>query len=46
MSPEKLPAHAVLVRWGMFKLDIIGRWPIIAWGTSLAALFGLKVWLW
>jgi hypothetical protein len=42
MVPEKLPKYAILIRWGTFRLDLVGRTPIISVITLLAALIGLK----
>lgn len=42
MIPEKLPRHIVLVRWGTFRLEIVGRMQIAIGATVLAALIGLR----
>lgn len=42
MSP-KLPKHAVLIRWGSFQLNIIGRGAILGWASVLATAFGGKL---
>ncbi|MGB7101565.1 MAG: hypothetical protein WBD95_22710 [Xanthobacteraceae bacterium] len=43
MIPEKLPKYIVLIRWNAFRLDLVGRFQIIAAITLVAALIGLKV---
>ena len=45
MTPDKLPKHAVLIRWGTFRLDLIGRVQIIGGVSVLATLFGLSIFL-
>jgi hypothetical protein len=45
MNDPKLPRHAVYVRWGAFQLNIVGRWPILAWLTFFASIVGLKAFL-
>lgn len=35
--------YAVLIRWGKFRLDLIGRTQILAALTLLATLIGLKL---
>lgn len=42
MFPTKIPKHAVLIRWGAFQLNIIGRTAIIGWTTLALALLGAK----
>jgi hypothetical protein len=41
--PEKLPKHVMLIRWGTFRLDLVGRLQIIAALTGIAGLLGLKM---
>jgi len=43
MTPDKIPRYAVLIRWGTFRLDLVGRPQIIAAIMLLTALIGLKV---
>lgn len=43
MSPVKLPKYAVLIRWGTFRFDLVGRLPILAAMTLIAALVGVKL---
>lgn len=43
MSSAKLPKYAVLIRWGTFRLDLVGRLPILAAVTLIAALVGRKI---
>ena len=43
MIPDKLPKHAVLIRWGTFRLDLVGRAQIIGAIVVLGTLIGLKV---
>jgi hypothetical protein len=43
MIPQKLPKYAVLVRWGTFRLDLVGRVQIVGAVAIIAALIGLKV---
>jgi hypothetical protein len=43
MIPEKLPKHVVLIRWGTFRLDLIGRMQIIGAAVVIATIIGLKV---
>ncbi len=44
LVPEKLPKYVILIRYGTFRLDLVGRWQIIAAITAIAGLFGLKFW--
>jgi hypothetical protein len=41
--PEKLPKYVILIRWGTFRVDLVGRIQIAIAATALAALFGLKL---
>jgi hypothetical protein len=45
MIPEKLPKYLVLIRWGTFRLDLVGRLQIIAAATLIAAIVGLRIFL-
>jgi hypothetical protein len=45
MNPEKLPRYVVLIRWGTFRLDLVGRLQIIAAVTLVATLIGLKFYI-
>lgn len=42
MSPDKLPKYVILVRWGTFKLDLVGKLQILAVTSIIAGIFGLK----
>jgi hypothetical protein len=42
MNPERLPRHIVLIRWGTFRLELVGRTQIAIGATVLAALFGAR----
>ncbi len=37
------PEFSVLVRWGNFRLSIVGRAAILAWLTVIASLLGFKL---
>jgi hypothetical protein len=43
MNPERLPKYVVLIRWGTFRLDLVGRLQIIAAATLIASIVGLKI---
>jgi hypothetical protein len=43
MTPDKLPKHIVLIRWGTFRLDLIGRGQILAALALCAAVIGLRL---
>jgi hypothetical protein len=43
MDRAKLPKYAVLIRWGTFRVDLVGRLPILAAVTLIAALVGVKI---
>jgi hypothetical protein len=43
MNRAKLPKYAVLIRWGTFRLDLVGRLPILAAATLVAALMGVRL---
>jgi hypothetical protein len=45
MIPEKLPKYVILIRWGTFRLDLVGRLQILAAITTIAGLLGLKIFL-
>lgn len=42
MKPERLPRYAVLIRWGSFRLDLVGRLQIAIAATAIAALLGAR----
>jgi hypothetical protein len=42
MTPEKLPKYAILIRWGTFRLDLVGRTQIAIGTTVIAALLGAR----
>jgi hypothetical protein len=44
--PHKLPRHVILIRWGTFRLDVVGRFQIIGIVTLVAGLIGLRLFLW
>jgi hypothetical protein len=46
MNPNRLPRHVVLIRWGTFRLDLVGRLQIIGTVTLIAGLIGLRVFIW
>jgi hypothetical protein len=39
---NKLPKY-VLIRWGTFRVDLVGRLPILAAATLIATLVGVKL---
>lgn len=43
MNADKLPRYLILIRWGTFRLDLVGRIQIIAVVTVVAATIGLKL---
>jgi hypothetical protein len=43
MTEPKLPPHAVYIRWGTFKLNIVGRLAILFWLSLVASMFGLRL---
>jgi hypothetical protein len=43
MVPEKLPEYVILVRWGTFRLDLVGRGQIIVAIMLMAAVIGLRM---
>jgi hypothetical protein len=43
MVPNKLPKHVILIRWGTFRLDLVGRIQILGAAGLVAVLAGLKV---
>jgi hypothetical protein len=43
VKPDKLPKYLVFIRWGAFRLDLVGRVQIVAAITLAAALIGLRV---
>ncbi len=45
MNPERLPKYLVLIRWGSFRLDLVGRVQIIAAVTLVATFIGLKFYI-
>ena len=43
MSVSRLPKYLILVRWGGFRVDLVGRTQVIAALTLAAAIIGLKI---
>ena len=43
MSLSRLPRYLILIRWGAFRLDLVGRIQVIAALTLAAAIVGLKI---
>jgi hypothetical protein len=43
--PKRPQKYAVLIRWGTFRLDLVGRVQILSAITILAALIGVKIFL-
>jgi hypothetical protein len=43
MIPENLPKYAVLIRWGTFRLDLVGKVQIAIAATIVATIVGLKL---
>jgi hypothetical protein len=43
MFTDKLPKHVILVRWGTFRLDLVGRAQILAALALCAAVIGLRL---
>ncbi len=43
MIPDKLPKYAILIRWGNFRIDLVGRVQIAVAATLIAALLGLRL---
>ena len=46
MNPNRLPRYVVLIRWGTFRIDLVGRLQIIGAITLAAAIIGLRVFIW
>jgi hypothetical protein len=42
MNPERLPKHVVLIRWGTFRLELVGRGQILAMLALCASAIGLR----
>jgi hypothetical protein len=40
---KRPPKYAVLIRWGTFRLDLIGRAQILAALAFIAAMIGLRL---
>jgi len=43
VSLSRLPRYLILIRWGAFRLDLVGRIQVIAALTLAAAIVGLKI---
>jgi hypothetical protein len=43
MNPERLPKYLVLIRWGTFRLELVGRYQILGALALAAALLGLRL---
>ena len=43
MSVNRLPKYLILIRWGAFRVDLVGRMQVIAALTLAAAIVGLKI---
>ena len=43
MGPGRLPRYLILIRWGDFRVDLIGRVQIIAAVALVLALVGWKI---
>jgi hypothetical protein len=43
MLNSKSPRHMVLVRWGNFRLELVGRAQILIALAAVGALFGLRL---
>ena len=43
MSVNRLPKYLILIRWGAFRVDLVGRIQVIAALTLAAAIVGLKI---
>lgn len=39
-APDKLPDYALIVRWGGFSLNIVGRGALLAWAASVVTALG------
>jgi hypothetical protein len=42
MKPERSPRYVVLIRWGTFRLELVGRTQITIAATVVAALLGAR----
>lgn len=40
---SKEPRYAILIRWGTFRLELVGRVQIAVAATLVAMLMGLKL---
>ena len=40
---SRLPRYLILIRWGAFRVDLVGRNQVIAALTLVAAIVGLKI---
>ena len=40
---NRLPRHVILIRWGAFRVDLVGRVQVTAAITLVAAIVGLKI---
>jgi hypothetical protein len=43
VSVSRLPKYLILIRWGAFRVDLVGRIQVIAALALAAAIVGLKV---
>jgi hypothetical protein len=43
MNSERLPKYLVLIRWGTFRIDLVGRGQILAALALCAAAIGLRL---
>jgi hypothetical protein len=43
VSLSRLPKYLILIRWGAFRVDLVGRIQVIAALTLAAAIVGLKI---
>jgi hypothetical protein len=43
MNPDRLPRHLVLIRWGTFRLELVGRGQILAALALCAAALGVRL---
>jgi hypothetical protein len=41
--PEDLPEFAILIRWGKFRLDLVGRHQIALAAILLAMVIGVRL---
>jgi hypothetical protein len=43
VSVSRLPKYLILIRWGAFRVDLVGRIQIITALTLAAVFVGLKI---